>query len=258
MVLGVLLIALISGSSMVGCTPGGFTVELPPADALFIICDNTGESPSDTCTSGFLQRVGASWSEQYKTMPESRLQVVCSADRYANTREQLPIVVPSSWHGNPRYARQTWQKQDVVEALGQIDVPHDTPDNWTVNKSDLVSAVALSSVLAGEWPEHHRHLLISSDGLWIGYGFNLEKEFPSLEDVISRLEEEGMDWDLSMFEEVQLCGFHNRALTAGEAQARRAFWSGLLEAGCGPKPTIYSSCVDLFLDAPEHLLLAEG
>ena len=228
--LGLVLLGFLASSSASGCHAGS----PPPAEAVYVVCDNTGESEEDTCSSSFLKRLGEDWSERCKMQPASLFQVICTAGTYGSTREQEPIIVPRQWDGNARLARFQWQKDDVVAVLGGVEVPHDTPLDWWINKSDYVSAITLASMLAGERPEHHRRLLVAGDGLWVGtaggHTFSLETRVPPVEEVIERLEWEGMAWDLSMFESIEFCGQHHGGLSAGRDQARRTSHSFRIHA----------------------------
>ena len=62
LITGLILFACLGLTHLPGCGCG----QLPAPEAQFIVCDNTGDAPLNTCSTEFLQRAGAGWSEQWK------------------------------------------------------------------------------------------------------------------------------------------------------------------------------------------------
>ena len=244
---GFLLAVCLGVGSSTGCS------ETPPSHTLLVACDGTGVSPDDVCNASLLTRANATWSAVASTIPGSTFQVVTSAGSFSETVVHDATVVPDRWEGDVRVGSVNWRRQGI-QAVEAIPIPVDDPTNPSINQSDLISLLTVSSRRAEESPENVVELLVASDGWLISNGFDARKTVPTSEQVLARLETSGVTWDLSVFSTTTICGFHNQGTTAAKAEARETLWRELFVAGNGPVPTIRASCRDLYPPVPTQLL----
>lgn len=241
---GVLLLAFAGTGGLPGCTMPEFPVE-PAVHSLVIACDPTGERREDVCTQDLIERLTTDWMGRAAMAPGATVRLVRSAGSYETTNSAVVVRVPPGWgEGDLRFGIQRWTSDsyDALHAAVPVLIGQVVPEE---NRSDLIALVTLSARDAREDEEHGADLILASDGRFISLGMNAEDRVPTAAQVIERIRAAGIPWDLSFFSRITLCGMHNAEFTAADHAALDKTWRGLIEAGNGPKPTIFSSCQDL-------------
>jgi hypothetical protein len=231
---GGLLVLAALGPGLEGCSQ-----PIPPAHVV-VICDGTGEDPGAVCTSGYLEREATRFCSSYALSAGSTFTLVFSSGAFATTPTSVPYVSPDVLSVNANDAEEAC-KRAVLEHLDFAMIPSD--QNSTGNQSNLIAALLVGAQSARNHEDGAAHLRLSSDGLHIGYGLDVEhKTVPTAADVLRRLEGERVTLNLSMFDNAEWCGATNIGLSANRAQARDTLVKGLLlEAGI-PNVRVKSTC----------------
>lgn len=247
--LSVLLAVVLTGSVSTACG------RQPTAENLIIGCDTTGTAQGEVCTSELLLQAFIPWAAEAIGSPGSLFQVMGSGGSYGDTAVFEPVIVPSKWTGDAKMARQGWRRQSL-EVVAALKLP--SGSEVRKNRSDLISLLLLASSKARETKDAKTRLLLASDGLLISAGFDAEKEMPRSEEVLLRMKARNLSLDLSVFESITVCGFHNKGISALKAQARERFWKQFIAETGGKAPEIRGSCRALFPPVSPALLPTEA
>lgn len=208
-------------------------------------CDPSGPSPQDVCSSALDLALGKAWEARALDAPGSRFQLVMAGGRFSDTRIETPIISPGSWGSEPQAAMKQWQTR-VQSRLEDHKIVSDHDER--VNRSDLLSLLAVCARVASEVGNGGVELVLATDGRLISLGFNAEQTVPAAKSVELRMAQAGVHIDLSAFSQVTICGLNNVNTDAASAGALVTLWRSLIVDLGGPPPTILTSCRSLATD----------
>ena len=218
----------------------------------YVVCDLSVDPA--VCTKDFRVRAAAAWSQVAALAPGSTLEFVFVAGSYSDTSVFALDRSPSQFKRPASASRARWERATIASA-NEIDVP--TVDR-NKPQSDVISALLVARELASSagGASGETKLILASDGLFIGQGFNTERDgFPAVERLLGRLRSDaGIEqWSLEDFDSIHICGFANTGLDLSTASARVAFYDELFAAAGVEPPMVSSSCADAYPPVPGDL-----
>lgn len=214
--------------------------DTPNARAEILICEATGASPADDCTTDMLLAKFHAGSQTMAYQPGAVFVVVTTAGTFGEAVVTRVAVTPTTFGEDPDTGRAEWENA-ADRVIREIRIPSDTLDAKK-NKSNLLSAVSVATAEGNNYPALERHLTVASDGMFISLGRSLEHDPLTADIAVDAVEASGLSWDLSGWNSISFCGWHAVGISADAWTRRRAVWDALIAAGNGPAPGITTSC----------------